>query len=325
MEATSQHSEVTLKYNIKNKEMKRSLYLAALICFFVGNDAKAQQDEQMSIYMFNQLYLNPAYAGSRNAMSAIAVARFQWVNFEGAPNTQWFSFHAPLKQKSIGVGTHMVNDRIGNRSRTAAYFDLSGSIALNKKSSRLSAGISGGFDVIGYDFSNVVVNNINDPYYGSSYSATKPNLGAGLYYYSDNHFVSLSSPRLFESVIQADTLVQQLNNRHFFLSGGYVFDLNSVFKLKPTMLFKFTPDAPITVDLNVSLLMYDKLWTGLMYRFHESMGVNLVYNIKEMFSVGYIYDFPINGLRTYQSGSHEIFLRYDFIPKKSVFNSPRYF
>lgn len=285
-----------------------------------------QQDEQMSMYMHNKLYFNPAYAGSRDALSAIAVARFQWVDFKGAPTTQWFSLHTPFLQKSLGAGIHAVNDRIGNRSRTAIYGDLSGSVQVNSKKDRIAVGLSGGLDVTSYDFSDVNVNDVNDPYYGTNYSVTKPNLGAGIYYYGDKHYVGISSPRLFEtSTFDLDTLVQKLNTRHFFISGGYVFDLNSVFKLRPQALIKYTADAPITIDVNASLLMYDRLWIGLMYRYHESMGINLAYNIKETFSIGYVYDFPINGLRTYQTGSHEIFLRYDFIPKKSSFTSPRYF
>ncbi len=305
--------------------MRIKYALLISVCFLFGNEANAQQDEQMSLYMFNQLYLNPAYAGSRNALSAIAIGRFQWVDFEGAPTTQWFSIHAPFRQQSLGAGIHMVNDRIGARSRTAVYGDISGSISLNSKNDRLAAGISAGVDVVGYDFSEMIVNDINDPYYNSSFSSTRPNVGAGLYYYGERHFVSLSTPRLFESSTNIDTIVQTLNTRHFFLSGGYVFDLNSVFKLKPSVLMKYTSKAPVTIDANVSLLMYDQIWAGLMYRYHEAVGVNVMYTLKNTFSIGYVYDFPINGLRTYQYGSHEVFLRYDFTPKKSVYNSPRYF
>lgn len=304
--------------------MKKQLLLL-LTVLFVGFNSSAQQDEQMSVYMQNPLYFNPAYAGSRDALSMIAMTRFQWVSFDGAPNTQWFSIHAPILQKSMGIGSHMVNDRIGNRNRTAIYLDVNGSIALNK-TSRIAAGISGGIDMMGYDFSDVQVNDQADPFYGASNQITKPNFGAGLYYYSDKHFVGISVPRVMEINNSAfDTIVQTLNTRHFFITGGAIFDLNSVVKLKPTALIKFTPGAPITADLNASFLMYETLWAGIMYRFNESMGVNLVYNIKKTFSVGYAYDFPINGLRTYQNGSHEIFLRYDFIPKKSNFSSPRYF
>lgn len=286
----------------------------------------AQQDEQMSMYMYNPLYFNPAYAGSRDAISTVAIARFQWVNFKGAPLTQWFSVHSPLMHKSIGVGGHVINDQIGNRTRTSAYGDLSGSIQVNKKKDRLAAGITFGFDAMSYDFTSSQVNDQSDPYYGKSFSFTKPNLGAGLFYYGDKHYVGISVPRLLETKItDVNNILQTIISRHFFISAGYVFDLNSVMKLKPSTLIKYTPHTPITFDANVSLLMYEKLWTGVLYRFHEAMGVNIVYNIKSNFQVGYVYDFPINGLRTYQSGSHEIVLQYDIQPKKSVYTSPRYF
>ncbi len=122
-----------------------------------------------------------------------------------------------------------------------------------------------------------------------------------------------------------DSTDAKLNARHFFITGGSVFKLNSVYKLQPSALIKYTPNSPITVDVNVSLIMYDKIWLGVLYRFNEAMGVNIVYNIKDMLGVGYAYDFPINGLRTYQNGSHEIFLRFDFKGKKSSYQSPRYF
>ena len=198
-------------------------------------------------------------------------------------------------------------------------------IQFNKKKTRLSAGLSFGFDAMSYDFTQSIVTNVNDPYFGQTLSVTKPNVGAGLYYYGDRHFIGVSIPRLLQAKDQVNNILHTLNTRHFFISGGYVFDLNTMFKLKPSALIKYTPGAPLTADVNMSLLMYDRIWTGLMYRFHESMGVNLVYHIKNTFNVGYVYDFPINGLRKYQSGSHEIILQYDIQPKRSGITSPRYF
>ena len=299
-----------------------------LLSFFLvcSLQVNAQQDEQLSLYEYNKLYYNPAYAGSRNALSAIAIARFQWVDFKGAPTTQWFSIQAPLMNKSMGVGAHMVNDRIGARTRTSVFADVSTSIALNNKTSRLAVGISGGIDMIGYDFTKVVAQSQNDPYYNKVFNETKPNIGAGIYYYSDKHFIGISSPRLVEvSSNVLDTTKITLNARHFFLTGGTVFKLNSVLKLLPSTMIKYTSNAPITIDLNASLLMYEKLRAGIMYRFNESLGVNFVVTLKEMLSIGYVYDFPINGLRTYQNGSHEIFVRFDFKGKKTSFQSPRYF
>lgn len=304
--------------------MKKIISFLTLI--ITMNTVFAQQDEQMSLYMYNPLYFNPAYAGSRDAISTIAMARFQWINFKGAPQTQWFSIHAPIMHKSLGVGGHLVNDQIGSRSRLAAFGDISSSIQVNKNQDRLAAGINFGFDAMSFDFQNANVNDPNDPWTTSSFSVTKPNLGAGLFYYGKKHYVGLSVPRLFESKIQdVQNVMQTIIARHFYVQAGYVFDLNSVLKLKPSTLIKYTPNAPITFDANVSLLMYEKLWTGLMYRYNESAGVNIVYNIKQTLQVGYVYDFPINGLRTYQSGSHEIVLQYDIQPKKSTYTSPRYF
>jgi len=305
--------------------MKKNIIIRLLflsICF----PSVGQQDEQMSVYMFNPLYFNPAYAGSRDAISTVAVGRFQWLGFKGAPRSQWFSIHAPLFFKAMGVGGHFVNDNIGNRTRTAAFLDVSGSIKINEKNqSRLAGGISVGVDVLGYNFTNSTVNDVNDPYFGQQFSATKPNVGAGLFYYSNKHYIGISSPRILEAKIRnPNDIIELANTRHFFIASGYVFDLNSVFKLKPSTLIKYTPKAPVTFDVNLSLLSYGKLWTGIMYRFHEAAGANISYTLKN-FTFGYAYDFPINGLQTYQSGSHELFLQFDFIPKKSVYTSPRYF
>lgn len=305
--------------------MKKIAYLL-LFCLGFSINSIGQQDEQMSIYMYNPLYFNPAYAGSKDMISAVAVARFQWINFDGAPRSQWFSLHSPLLHKSIGIGGHLVNDKIGRRTRTSAFLDLSGSISINeKKNSRLAAGVSAGVDVMGYDFTDVVVNDIDDPFNNSQLSLTKPNVGAGLFYYGDRHYVGISSPRVLEASYNfGDSVSKLLTARHFFLSGGYVFDLNSVLKLKPSTLIKVTPGAPITADINLSLLSYERLWTGIMYRYNEAAGVNIAYKLKD-FTFGYVYDFPINGLMTYQSGSHEVFLQLDVRTKKTAFASPRYF
>ena len=305
--------------------MRKLLFSSLLICS-CSTVSFGQQDEQMSMYMYNPLYFNPAYAGSKDAISAVAMGRFQWINYKGAPMTQWFSVHAPLFFKSMGVGGHLVNDRIGNRSRTSVFADFSGSISINKKNeSRLAGGLSVGVDVLGYDFTKSQVNDPSDPYYGQQFSTTKPNVGAGLFYYSKKHYVGISSPRVLEAKVSGvNNIVELANVRHFFVSGGYVFDLNSVFKLKPSTLIKYTPKAPVTFDVNLSLLSYEKLWTGIMYRFNEAAGVNVAYTVKGL-TIGYAYDFPINGLRTYQSGSHEVFIQYDFKTKKSVYTSPRYF
>jgi len=287
----------------------------------------AQQDEQMSIYMYNPLYFNPAYAGSRDAISISAVGRFQWLNYKGAPRSQWLSVHTPLQAKALGVGMHLVNDKIGKRHRTAVYADVSTSIALDGRGEkRLSVGLSAGMDMLGFDFSNSVVNDVNDPYYGLSSSATKPNVGAGVYYYSDKHYIGISVPRVMKASMRTyEDYKKEIITQHFFLAGGYVFDISSVLKFKPSTLIKYTPKAPLTFDLNASLLSYERLWTGLLYRYNEALGVNVGILINN-FTVGYVFDFPINGLMKYQSGSHEVFLQMDIDTQtRRHYLSPRHF
>ncbi|MBL0912492.1 MAG: type IX secretion system membrane protein PorP/SprF [Bacteroidia bacterium] len=304
--------------------MKKLLYiLSVLLC---SSPLFAQQDEQMSLYMYNPLYYNPAYAGSRNAISMTGMARFQWTGWKGAPMTQWFSVHMPFLNQTLGAGLHMVNDRIGARRRTAAFADISASVRLNKKGHRLAFGLSGGVDFQQFNFSDLQVNDPNDPLYGQSFVKNTGNFGAGIYYYGERHYIGISSPRILQNQINnIDSLSASLNRRHFFLAAGYVFRLNSVLDFKPSTLIKITPNAPLTFDINASFLLYERVWLGAMYRFHESAGLNAVVRIKEILHIGYAYDFPVNRLRTNQRGTHEIMVQLDIKPKKTGFTSPRYF
>lgn len=286
----------------------------------------SQQDEQLSLYTQNALYFNPAYAGSRQSLSFVAISRFQWVGYQGAPQTQWLSVHSPLAGNNLGVGVHLVNDKIGSRNRTSIYGDLSAGIRLNKKNHKLAVGVSVGADILTFDFSNLNVTDINDPYYGQQFSTTKPNIGTGIYYYGDRHYIGISSPRILEASFKdGQQLVTTLNQRHFFFAAGGVINLNSVVQFKPSTSIKYTPNAPLTMDFNTSFLMYDKLWLGASYRFNESAGLSAIFKIKNSIQLGYAYDFVINGLQRYQQGSHEIILAYDFNFKKISYNSPRYF
>lgn len=308
------------------KILKPIFTLCLLVSYLVSNNLAAQQDEQLSLYNYNPLYYNPAYAGSKSALSLIAIGRFQWVNFEGAPNTQFISAHAPIVGQSLGMGLNLVNDRIGSRKRTSAYYNVSSGIKLNNNNARLAFGLSVGMDMMSYDFSDLQVHDPTDPFYGQTISANKANVGAGVYYYSENHYVGISSPRILETkVLDNDDVFTSLNKRHFFISAGKVFTLNSVVKFKPTTLVKITPNAPLTFDLNTNFLLYDMFWLGAFYRFHEAVGCNFVAKIKGQLHIGYGFEFPINGLSTLQSGSHEVLLQYDIETKKNLFTSPRYF
>lgn len=300
--------------------------MVLLVLFNVGMTF-GQQTEQSSLYMYNALYYNPAYAGSRNTISATLLAREQWVGLNGAPSSQFFSFHTPLKNQSVGIGLHANNDKIGSRHKTSAYLDLSGSVRLNHNNDRINVGLSAGIDNYQFGFSSLYAYDPNDPLVLADYSTLKPNVGAGVYYYGDRHYVGFSVPMIVEWNDDFSGVNSNITKRHFFLSAGYVLPLNSVFDFKPSTLIKIVPGAPVTFDLNGSLMAYKKFWIGAMYRYNEGVGLNLAMVIKDNFTVGYAYDYPINELRNYQYGSHELMIQFDFsrYQKQSKTYSPRYF
>ncbi len=284
---------------------------------------RAQQDAQASMYFFNPLNYNPAYAGTRGSLNLTAVHRSQWVGWEGAPQTQFLSIHAPIARKRIGLGVNMSYDNIGSRSNVNAMANFAYHLQLNSKSLRLSFGASAGINSNQYDFNGLIVNDQSDVFITSNQTLA-PNFGAGLYLHSNKGYLGFSLPRLIEKSID-DNSGNSFLQRHYYLTSGFVFSANSVTDIKPSILIKYTQNAPITVDLNYSMFFYKKVWVGLMYRMHESVGFNSSYRIKELFTLGYSFDYPINNLRFNNFGSHEVLFSFDIRSKNRAFISPRYF
>lgn len=299
----------------------------ALLCLSVLSclSAFTQQEEQNSLYQYNVVNFNPAYAGSRGSMNVTAIGRFQWVGISGAPMTQFLSIHAPIARQNIGLGASIVNDIIGSRNRTSIYADFAYSIRLNRNNHRLSFGVNGGVDIWQMNMANMTINDPTDPT-AVNFSKVVGNFGAGLYYYGQRHYIGFSVPRILENDLNNPSISGNSKSaRHFYLMGGYVFNLNSVVKFKPGALLKITPNAPLTFDLNASFLLFEKCWIGGMYRFNESAGFNLSYTFGDMFTIGYAFDFAYNDLRFNQYGSHEIMLQLDLRKKQKNYLSPRYF
>lgn len=297
--------------------------LNLVIFVFVTSISFSQQLQQSSLYMYNSLYYNPGYAGSRNTLSTTLIQRNQWVGFKGAPSSQFVSVHTPLKNRRLGIGLHVNNDIIGSRKKFSVYGDLAGSIVLNKKEDRLSIGISAGLDNYQMNFASLYATDQNDQIASTNYSIIKPNVGFGVYYYGTKHYLGFSIPTLVENT----TLETSINKRHLVLTGGYVFKLNSVIDFKPSTIFKYVPGAPVSCDLNASFLAYKKFWVGGLYRLKEGVGLNLSLVINNLVTVGYAYDYPLNKLRTNQYGSHEFMILLDFskFRNPSQIYSPRYF
>lgn len=302
------------------KQFKSYIFLFILAFQMQVN---AQQDAQSSLYFFNPLNYNPAYAGSRGSLNVTAVNRAQWVGMPGAPRTQFLSVHAPIMRKHIGVGGNLSYDRIGARTNFTLMANVAYHLEFKHTDWKLSMGLSGGIQSSQYDFNGLTVVDPTDYNYTASNQVKAPNFGTGIYAYSKNAYIGFSIPRLLQRSL--DTLSNSYLQRHYFLAAGYVYHYNSVLEIKPSLLIKFTANAPITIDFNLSAHLFQQFWAGIMYRYKESLGINLAYSPKDAWTFGYAYDFPVNHLRFNSWGSHEIYVAFDLRSKQAAYVSPRYF
>ncbi len=305
-----------------------SVLFFSLVCF----GAQAQQDPMYTHYMYNTLIINPAYAGSRDALTISALHRSQWANFKGAPMTQTLTLHSPIGNEHIGLGLSASNDKIGPINNTAISGSFAYRINLTKKS-KLSFGVSGGMNILQADLNSLQLDNQNDPSFQNNIrNKVTPNVGFGIYYSRERFYAGVSTPNILESkhyeTSQADgTVSESRAQRHYFFIAGAVFNLTNNLAFKPTTLIKVTTGSPIQADFTASFIMMKKFLLGAMYRTGDSFGILAGFDITPQFHVGYSFDWSY-GLRTgsYNYGSHEVMLRYDFIfNSKNQIQSPRYF
>lgn len=309
--------------------MNKKLIIAIILLWLLALSTaiKAQQETQHSMYFFNPVLLNPAYAGSQEAIQVTGTVRDQWTGLKGAPKTQVLSLHSPLKTENIGVGFTVLNDQLGITKNTGVYADLAYSIKVNKKNNRLAFGVKVGMDFFRQDFSSLRVNDNTDALYteGFNYKKNLFNIGAGLYYYGKRHYIGISTPRLVKNKINLASDQQALQENHYYAFGGIVIKLNPAINMRPSFIVKYVNNAPLSIEGNLSFLFYEKIWIGAMYRHKAAAGLNIMYNINQNLRIGYAYDYQLTSLQKFSQGSHEIMLSYDLRSKAKGFKSPRYF
>jgi type IX secretion system PorP/SprF family membrane protein len=311
--------------------MKIFSKLTVVLVLLVGlssNEAYSQQDPQYSMYMFNPLSSNPAYAGSRDALSVTLLGRKQWVGIDGAPETGSLTLHSPLKNENIAVGLSINYDKIGPSTNNMIYADVAYRFQVSP-TSKLSFGLKGGIDMYSANFSGLIVNDASDILYTTPVSnQIMPNFGFGVYWYSPESYVGLTAPRLMENDLRGASLVSgepAKQNRHYFLMAGHTFKLTSTIDLVPSTVVKAVQDAPLSIDFNVNFFFYEKLWIGGGYRLGDAIVANIVYHFTPKFRAGYAYDYTVSDLGTYNTGSHEIMLNYDLDFLGKGFKTPRRF
>lgn len=288
----------------------------------------AQQDAQFTQYMYNTINVNPAYAGSRGVMSAFVLHRTQWVGLDGAPVTNTASIHTPIEGSNLGVGLSIVNDRIGISDENNIAADVSYTIETSEDY-KLSFGLKFTANLLSVDFNRLTLRKPGDYAISQQYNINNkfsPNIGAGVYYYSDKSYIGISAPQFLETKQYNDNSTSVATERmHFYLIAGRVFDINDELKFKPTALTKLVTGAPVLVDLSANFLFNEKFTVGVAYRWSAAMSAMIGFQITDSFNVGYAYDLETTKLANYNSGSHEIFLRYELFSNYDKIISPRFF
>lgn len=293
--------------------MKRLLLI--LTGIMVSAAGFAQQRPIHSLYMFDPLLINPAYAGTQVQLSGTAIYRNQWVNFPGAPKTFTASAHSGFKKARVGLGFLAANDQIGIHSENSAYFIYSYKIPLSKfdnNKSTLSFGVQGGFNNLKSDFTKLNPRDLNDPYNSIVERNFSMNFGGGIYYRSRKFYAGFSVPYILNNKVvdvqDLESIAKQ--SRYYYLTGGYVFQASKNLKFIPSTLIRLQETAPLSFDANLVTVLYDVVGLGVSYRLDDSVVGMFELQINENFHVGYAYDFTTSDLRLYSNGTHEIMINY---------------
>lgn len=310
----------------------KKIYVTIAFALIILGSVNAQQDPQYTQYMYNMNVVNPAYAGSKEALSIGLLYRSQWVNINEAPKTATLSVHSPVG-KNVGLGFSVISDRIGPVEENNVFADFSYTLNLGGEH-RLAFGLKVGATIqnIGLfsDIGNGFVPDPSDEAFSENTSNTYLNIGSGVFYYTDKYYVSLSVPNMLKS-----TYLDVTNNGqqfeygsevlHYFLSAGYVFNLSANTKFKPSFLMKSAFSAPTSLDVSANFLFFDKFEIGATYRLDDAVGAMANIVISNGIRIGYAYDYVTSDLNIRTSGSHELMLLFDLNFSKKVSISPRFF
>lgn len=303
-----------------------------LISLLNSKRADAQSEPMFSQYTFNEIFINPAYAGSHEALSFSSVYRKQWVNIEGAPTTKTFTAHSHLFKSKVGLGITAYQDQIGVSSQTGFFANYAFRIRLNKGT--LSLGLLGGYSGYQERLTDVKTTETGDLRFSSNTPMVfAPNFGFGTYYYTSRYYFGISVPRMITNklIINQYSQVERVDGSlnidalHYFIATGVIFDVNPLVKLRPSMMIKAVKNAPIEYDANLSTLLYNTIWIGGGYRSGDSWNLLTAIQVNNQLRIGYSYDYTITKLKDFAGGSHEFSMNYVLKYNTKKITSPRYF
>jgi type IX secretion system PorP/SprF family membrane protein len=304
--------------------MKKLLAMGLFLTIAASSMVQAQQDPQYTQYMYNQNIINPAYAGTRDAFNVTALYRQQWSGVTGAPETITVSGSTPVGE-NVGLGLSIISDNIGPVHETNAYADFSYRLQVGENTT-LALGLKAGASFYEVDLNTVLTTVPGDPLFAEQLNETYLNVGAGAFLYGSNWYAGFSVPNTLSSThLDEDGLKFGSETQHYFLTGGYVFDLSETVKLKPHALVKGAFDSPVSFDVNANVLFNNRLELGVSYRYEDSFSGLIGMNITDNIMVGYAYDRVVSDISVVSNSSHEVFVSFGLAFPRKVMQSPRFF
>lgn len=304
--------------------MKKITLLVLIISISIIEIAQGQQDPQYTQYMYNMNVLNPAYAGSKETLSLTGLYRKQWSGLDGAPETITFSGHSPVGDK-VGLGLSAIKDELGPISETNVYADFSYTLQVSE-TLKLALGLKAGATFHDVGLTGLELQDNDDPFFSTDINNVYPNIGAGAFFYGDQFYVGLSVPNMLNSVhLDENGLQYGSEVQHYFVTAGYVFQVSENTKLKPSTMIKSAFEAPLSFDVNLNALFFEKFEIGASYRLEDSFSGIVGFQVTDYLRIGYAYDHVISDLDAVANSSHEIVLTFDLLFKQKALRSPRFF
>lgn len=314
--------------------MKKHLIklLSLLLLVFSSITIKAQQDAQYTQYMYNTISINPAYAGSRDVLSIVGLHRSQWIGIDGAPRTNTLALHTPVgSSRRVGLGFSAVNDEIGPLNETYISADFSYAIPTSERG-KLGFGLKGTAHLINVDVNQLTIEESSDPEYVNGIdNKFNPNVGVGIFYYTDQSYIGLSVPNLLETEYfdresavtgQVTSAEERIN---FYLIGGHIFTFSDSLKFKPAVLAKMVYGTPLQVDVSANFLINERFILGAAYRWSAAISALVGFQISDSLLIGMAYDRETTELQQHNDGSIEVMLRFELFQKYSKVITPRFF
>jgi type IX secretion system PorP/SprF family membrane protein len=312
--------------------MKKSyVIIISLTLLFVSFISNAQQDPQYTQYMYNTQVVNPAYAGSMEALSLGLLYRSQWVGLDGAPKNFTFTGHTPVGYSNVGLGLSLVRDEIGPSEETYANIDVSYTLQTSDRG-KLAFGLKTGASFLNVDFTKLNIADQGDVFENNIDNKVNLQLGAGVYYYTDKFYAGLSVPNFIESkhfdeasIENADISAISTERLHYFFITGYVFDISENVKFKPAVLTKLVTGSPLQIDGSANFLFYERFTLGAAYRWSAAWSALVGFQITDSIMLGFAYDRETTDLARFNDGSYEVYLRFDIFKNKDKIHTPRFF